>query len=740
MRNTKSIFLAAVFFFSLTAISAQQTATPKPSPTPPDESEVVKVTTNLIQVDAIVTDSKGRQVTDLKPEDFEIYQNGQKQDLTNFSYVTVTPDAATTNAATTEKPKPNANQTDKFLPPVPIKLKPEQVRRTIALVVDDLGLSFESTAFVRSALKKFVDEQMQANDLVAIVRTGGGIGALQSFTSDKRQLYAAIEKVRFNATGRAGVSAFAPIAASPLEQRANETGDQKDVDRAKEDKQSQLDFDNFRSDVFTVGTLGALNYIISGMRELPGRKAIMLLSDGFAINTRDADGNYDGDQSRRVLDALRRLTENANRASVVVNTIDARGLQTLGLSAEDDTGGLSNDQLQQKLDDRRNTLFDTQEGLNYLAQQTGGRAFRNNNDIKGSIAKVMDDQKGYYLLGYQPEETTFEKGKRGSNFNKLQIKITRPGLKIRYRSGFFGVTDEKLATARPENKQTAQQQLLNALTSPFGTNGVELHLNSLFGNDAKTGSYIRALMHVNAKDIKFTDAPDNTKKAVIDIVAYTFGDNGAVIETVAKTYTLPIKNADFQRLLDKGFVYSMNVPVKKPGGYQLRVALRDEGNEKIGAANQFIEVPNLKKNRLTLSGIILQNLTAVQYQKLLKGEKLDAETDAGAVDAQTDTALRRFKRNTILRYGVNVFNAKQPLQLTARMRIFQDGKIVFDGKPAPVQSNGQTDLQRLNFDGGITIPAQFPVGNYVLQVIVTDHAAKEKFNTTAQFVEFEVVN
>ena len=87
-----------------------------------------------------------------------------------------------------------------------MRLRPEQVRRTIALVVDDLQLSFESTAYVRRMLKKFVDEQMQPGDLVAIIRTGSGIGALQQFTSDKQQLYAAIERVRWNMRGGAGIN------------------------------------------------------------------------------------------------------------------------------------------------------------------------------------------------------------------------------------------------------------------------------------------------------------------------------------------------------------------------------------------------------------------------------------------------------------------------------------------------------------------------------------------------------
>src|SRR6201999_861396 len=101
---------------------------------------------------------------------------------------------------------------DKNAPPAPpVRLRPDQVQRTMALVVDDLGLSFESAVLVRRALKKFVDEQMQPNDLVAIIRTGSGIGALQQFTSDKRQLYAAVERVKWNGLGRSGVSAVMPF-------------------------------------------------------------------------------------------------------------------------------------------------------------------------------------------------------------------------------------------------------------------------------------------------------------------------------------------------------------------------------------------------------------------------------------------------------------------------------------------------------------------------------------------------
>lgn len=191
MKKVLLVLILSTFSF---VFSFAQTPTPTPKPTPENNDDIVKISTALIQVDVTVTDKNGKVVNDLKAEDFEIFENGEKQSISNFSFINTVPE--TKPAAT---PKPNKDEVTAPVPPV--QIRPEQVRRTIALVVDDLGISFESMHFVRRSLKKFVDEQMLPNDLVAIIRTGGGIGALQQFTSDKRQLYAAIEKIRWNPLG-----------------------------------------------------------------------------------------------------------------------------------------------------------------------------------------------------------------------------------------------------------------------------------------------------------------------------------------------------------------------------------------------------------------------------------------------------------------------------------------------------------------------------------------------------------
>lgn len=714
--------LVLTLLFGAAAFAQTPTATPPPVE---DDGEVVKISTTLIQLDVTVTDKNGKIITDLKPEEVEIFENGEKQQISNFSFVS--------NVKSTDSPAPKKSEKpDKNAVPIPTgQLKPEQVRRTVALVVDDLSLSFESTYYVQRALKKFVNEQMQAGDLVAIIRTGAGIGALQQFTSDKRQLLAAIEKVRWNPVGNGGVSAFNPIQSS-INDSAGSSGDQGDEDNDGGD--GATEFNNFRESVFASGTLGAVNFIVRGMRDLPGRKSVMLLSDGFQIFESDANGSL---QSGRVLDSLKRLVDLANRSSVVIYTMDARGLQTVGLTAEDDTGGKTSAQIEQSLSDRRNKLFDTQSGLIYLAKETGGLAIYNNNDLSNGIAKMLDDQ-SYYLIGYQPDAETFDPAKR--RFNKFVVKVKRPGARVRYRSGFFGIGDDQI---KPPTTLTAAQQIQTALTSPFAVNDVELRLNTIFGND-KQGSYVRSLLHIKAQDLKFTEEADGTRTAVFDVLAVSFGDNGAVADQIAKTYTLKAKGDDYRKLVCDGFVYYFVFPVKKAGAYQLRVAIRDASTQKVGSANQFVEIPNLKKNRLNISGIVLENYTAEQWKRTaeksagVSPEKQPQET----TDPLTDTSLRRFKRGTILRYAAEVYNAKldaaQKTNLTTQIKVFRDGKLLLEGKTLPLDLFGQTDLQRIKFSGAVNLGADMAAGEYILQIIVNDNLAKEKRRVTTQFVQFEV--
>lgn len=739
--------LAFILLLSLVVNTFGQRPTPTPTMSPQQdksaEDEVVRITTNLVQVDVTVTDKKGQQVTDLRAEEVEILEDGRPQKITNFSYVSLE-NAVEGQPIAAKSPA----TTDKGVPPVPpARLRPEDVRRTVALVVDDLSLSFESTHYMRQALKKFVDQQMQPGDLVAIIRTGGGIGALQEFTSDKRQLYAAIERVKFNLQGRGGIGAFAPIEGDQIAAARPQSPigvDNPEDDRRSANTRSAADeLNDFREDIFSIGTLGAVNYIVRGMKELPGRKSILLLSEGFSLSDPERDNS-------RFLEALRRLIDQANRASVVIYTMDARGLQALGLTAADNVAALTPDELETSLSDRRRQLFDTQSGLNYLAQQTGGLAIRNTNDLAGGIKRVLDDQKGYYLIGYRPDEATFdEKGSR-RRFHKLKVNVKRPGLNHRTRTGFYGVTDEEAAPVR----RTRGEQLAGAITSPFNSSGVGLRLTSLYANDPKAGSFVRSIMHINMRDLTFVEEADGWHKTVFDVLALTFGDNGVVIDESNRTQTIRMRGETYKRALQHGLVYQMAVPVKKPGAYQLRAALRDTASERVGSASQFIEVPDIRKNRLTISGIIIQGVDPAAMRNAAAQPARD-EAAAGpttngeqktqdvtdAADPQASPAMRRFRRGMVMQYGYVIYNAKvSPApQLTTQMRLFRDGQPIFTGKLVPLNTTGQADLKRIAGGGFLQIGTEMTPGEYVLQVIVTDALAKDKHRTASQWMDFEIV-
>lgn len=746
--TTKPV-LSVLFATYLSAISLAQEPASSASPARPtpqssqlprsqrEQDDVVRITTNLVQVDAVITDKDGKAVINLKPEEVEIYEDGRRRELTHFSYTA----GDTPGALPGNKSAPS----DKHPSPPITRLRPEDTRRTIAIVVDDLGLSFQSIYFVRRALKKFVDEQMRFGDLVAIVRTSGGIGALQQFTSDKRQLYVAIDHVRWYASGRSGIGAFAPIR-PPTPGRFG-----KDLD----EKNKELE--ELRDDIFSVGTLGAVSYVVRGLRELPGRKSVLLISDGFRIT--DAEKTS---INIRTLRRLEQLIDQASRASVVISTMNGAGIQTLSsLSAEDSmtdnqSGARTPDQVVSLLTSRRGTAFDLQAGLDYLAEKTGGIAIHNTNDLSSGIRRVIDDQGGYYLVGYRPDQSTFDPKTGQRIFHKLTLKVIRPGrFNVRMRNGFYGLT-EKDPTISP----SPRDQIVNALMSPFNTSGVHLQLTSLFANDPQRGSFLRSTLHVEANDLTFTDDLDDWHKTTFDMVAVTLDADGKVVDEVTRTDTLKVRGGRYQDVLKHGFVYLVAFPVKKPGAYQMRVVLRDHDSERVGSASHFVEVPDLRKDRLALSGITVNAAGAGEFQRIAAAaatnnnpnpgktgnESIAGNKDEGTqeTDPQISAAVRHFRTGMLIRYSFVIYNARLESathhpQLQVQLRLFRSGQPVFTGKVQPFVLDNPPDITRLSASSTIRLGADLVPGEYVMQVIVSDMLADEKHRVATQWIDFEVV-
>lgn len=761
-RTSLSLFLTLSLFAPV--LGQTQLPTPPQQQGSADE-DVVRITTNLVQVDAVVTDSSGKQVTDLKPEEFEITEAGRAQTITNFSYVNISPNNSTAQ-------QPTAAAASNTVGVRPARVRAQDVRRTIVIVIDDLGMSFESMSTVRSALKKFVDGQVQPGDLISIVRTSGGIGALQQFTTDKARLQMMVSRLRWNPMGRGGVS---PI----------NMNDRKDIAAG--------------GSATVAETIKSLNFIVSGLKNMPGRKSLLLISDSFTVfeSTRNSDlaqsekdmGKPDMEQIKggsltedpmgkvveKRIDAIQdnnvflneqkqlanpvgllaNLIENANRASVVVYTIDPRGLPVYSPSAESTSKGivvkdLEPTQYGAQLQDRSQKFWETQVGLGYVAKQTGGFLVSNTNDIGKGLQRIMGDLKGYYLIGYRPSEETFSKTGAAKRFRSIKVSVKRPGLTVRSRNGFYNVTEEE----RKAEPKSRSEVLLAAVNSPFQSGDINLRLTSLFSNDPGSGSFMRSMLYVDVSAFSFKPDAEGWQTASMEVLAMTFSDAGEEIEKMTRAETIQARGATYQRLQRNGLVYSFDIPVKKPGSYQLRIAVRDPVTDRIGTATQFIEVPDLSKGRLALSGIYARGAeaAAASATSAASGESVGLLSAppkiGGAENAMDDTgtqpsaAARRLRRGMALDYSYVIFNARRAgnlPQLKIQLRLLRDGQQVWTADAPPPDATKQTDATRLVANGRLEITPELQPGEYILQIVVTDALAGNQYNTASQWIDFEVV-
>jgi hypothetical protein len=241
--------------------------------------------------------------------------------------------------------------------------------------------------------------------------------------------------------------------------------------------------------------------------------------------------------------------------------------------------------------------------------------------------------------------------------------------------------------------------------------------------------------------LKFTDEPGGWKKAVIDVVALTFGEDDRIVDEVNRTETLRARGETFDDILRNGVVYLMKVPVNKPGAYQLRVVVRDTANARIGSASQFVEVPDLAKNRLALSGLFV---TAAAPAGGAQASAVNASASAGAADPLRNATLRRFRHGSQLDFSYHIYNARADRatgvpRLRTQVRLFREGQPVFNGPAQAYDPGKQANAARLQAGGRLQLGGSLQPGEYSLQVVVTDELVEGKRGTVTQWIDFEIV-
>jgi hypothetical protein len=264
-----------------------------------------------------------------------------------------------------------------------------------------------------------------------------------------------------------------------------------------------------------------------------------------------------------------------------------------------------------------------------------------------------------------------------------------------------------------------------ALGSPFGAQDVSMRLTTFFIDEGK-GPLLRSFLYFDPHDLTFSDRPDGLRAANIEVKAMLFGDNGRIIQEANQRGSIGVAPNNYDRTLGEGVIYTFDLPTKN-GGIQLRVAVRDVATGRIGSAGQFVDIPNLQSGQLAMSGIVMREQHAARA------------TNSSSDDVRAGPAVRRFHQGATADFGYMIYNANQMSQLTAQARLYRDGKMVLSPDPVAVSRQGQSDPRRLTNRASLPLASDLAPGDYVLQIIVTDAADKQKPRVASQWIDFEIV-
>jgi len=685
----------------LVVCAAGAVAASQAQPDPPR----FRVAVDVVSIDAVVTDRNGEVVRDLTAADFEVFQNGKRQKVTFAELVRVRSGArsADTAAGSSASPAP---------PPEAPSITREQVQRTIIVVVDDLGLSVQGIRDTRLGLRRFVDTGLLPTDLVAIVRTGESNGLLQALTTDRGALEAAIDALRYNICSRKGVS--------PLDDVVQSGGGTPGFGEG-----------SLQCMIPTAASLHALNLVVQAARDLPGRRTVIFASEGFGALMFGDHPTAISDRETDVRDALDRVIDQATRSGVVIYTIDGHGLQTglpqasdniysVGIGGNTDAmSGVVRDLAAQ----RRRIILDAQQSLAYLAEQTGGFAVVNTNDLGVGFGRISDDVRDYYVIGYEPEADTFTTVGKSPRRHTIAVKVRRPDVRVKTRKAFIGVSDPE----PPPGPRTPAETLVRAAMSPFSAATVALHATNLPGYAPDRGLFVRTVLHLDAQALTFPAGFGGIPTATVDLVGLVFDSDGRQVHDISTGFDVTLEDRAARQAMKQGLVYTVRVPIDRPGGYQLRYAVRDRHSGAIGSAGGFVNVPAVTDGAFALSGVVLHAGSSTAARESI---------DSDRFSVPPADALRVYAPGTPLAYAYEIYNAGKAVQVvTSLWRGTEELASLPPDTLVPPAGAGPFAAA-----GGLTLAGDLPAGTYMLQIAATSDDPKQpkRARSAVQRLSFEV--
>lgn len=698
--------LKILLCLQLTTLIALAQTQPKPTASPEQADDVIKIFTDLRQTDVMVFDAQGKFVDNLKREDFELRVDGKPTPITFFERVEAgAGDEEAQWLRVRERPTPTKD-------PVPTTYG-----RKVLFFVDDIHLSQTSIVQARDLIQKYVDYEHTENDEVQIVSASGRVGFFQQLTDNKIVLRKATERLTYyQRTGRD----YDNPPMSSYQAFQIERGDTDTLEYFVDEmlKRNRFLTRRVATDLvraraanamrqttqWVLKTLGALDQTIREAANLPGRKLLFFISDGFLVNSNYTD----------MSNAIRSLGSNAARAGVVIYSIDARGLAVPLVN--DGTGSDPSGRL---LRASQGEVFAFQDPLNALAQDSGGRALFNNNDLFTAVENGLKETSFYYLLGWTPERTDDNPNK----FRRLELAVIgRPDLTVRVRKGSFNLERPKREeTAKPKPVEAKLQEALVAKT-PVRELPVAMAVSYVDTPDK--GASLSVSMEIPT-EVLSSNGDDEKLSASVDFAGAVFDQEGKSTSTFGQRVTLSeALKTDGRRLKYTHIVFP------RPGLYQVRVAARDALSGRVGTAKSWIEIPNLAQKKLTLSSIVVGERSATSNAEAVAAPRLFSNQIPLNI-------ARRFKPDSYLRCLVFVYNASRTgsdrtPDIAIQVQVLRNNKPVITTAVKQIPPQPGQDYDRLPYATEISLKGLAP-GRYVLNISAIDRAAKTSASEQLRF-------
>jgi VWFA-related protein len=572
---------------ALAVASAQAQTKPSPSP---EQDDVIRVNTELVQTDVMVFDKKGHFVDGLKAEQFALRVDNKPQTISFFDRVTSGKATTASNgAAASGGSSSNPGNT----PTATIQ------GRTVIFYVDDLHLAPDSLSRTRKALTEFIDRGMSEDDQVAITSSSGQIGFLQQLSNDRVALRSAVARLNYRTSTKLDMDK--PPMSEYIAMKIRD-GDEATIGYYITELQKQNCFRASGELICTMSpqalkmavreraqemvtmatpatdnTLIMLENLMRMAAQLPGRKIVFMVSDGFYLNDRKS-----GSMSR-----IKRITDAAGRAGVVINTLDARGIISEMLGADNPSP------IAEGASMNIGEVMASQDGLNALAGDTGGRAFRNTNaPMAEFVDKVLDETANYYLLAWRPDSDEQKRGK----FNHIEGSIIgRPELTVRLRTTYFKTAPLPILSLKKKSdkdpEQAREDDMRLVIDAPVSQTQIPTVLELSLSQMPGVGTQVTATIQISREALNFA-LNDGKQSSDLDIGGIFYNDKGKPLNSfVGRLRVFPVpENAPVDRRAQAVYAFHAWLPA---GLYQVRVGVRDTRSGRIGSAMQWIDVPKV---------------------------------------------------------------------------------------------------------------------------------------------------